>query len=93
MRPALDRLHQIEQHLLGQPTAAARAQWQVQQLTDPELAADTDAQRQLYEALRQAGRQQLRRELDIIHARLERTTRRRGWLQAAAHQLRQLLGR
>ncbi|MCB2378483.1 hypothetical protein LGH70_12860 [Hymenobacter sp. BT635] len=91
MRPALDRLQQIEHHLLGRPSAAAAAQWQVQLLTDPKLAADAQAQRQLYDALRQAGRRQLRQELDRIHERLERQSRRRGWLRAATDGLRRLL--
>ena len=91
MRPALDRLQQIERHLLGGASAPAAAQWQVQLLTDPELAADTEAQRQLYEALRQAGRRQLRQELDLIHAQVIRAERRRAWLQAATRQLRRVL--
>ncbi|TGE21352.1 hypothetical protein E5K00_13765 [Hymenobacter aquaticus] len=91
MRPALERLRRLEHHLLGRPTAAEAAQWQVQLLTDPELAADADAQRQLYHALREAGRRQLRQELELIHSRFEQTTRRRGWLQAATDHLRRAL--
>ncbi|UOQ53911.1 hypothetical protein [Hymenobacter cellulosivorans] len=93
MRPALDRLQLIEHHLLGRPTPAEAAQWQLQQLTDPALAADTDAQQQLYRALHQAGRQQLRQELELIHSRFERQTRRRGWFQNATAHLRRLLQR
>ena len=64
MRPALERLRQIERHLLGRSSEAEAAQWQLQLLTDPELAADTQAQQQLYDALRDAGRRQLRQELN-----------------------------
>ncbi|RYU78282.1 hypothetical protein [Hymenobacter persicinus] len=93
MRPALDRLQYLEHHLLGRPTPAEAAQWQVQLLTDPNLAADAQTQVQLYQALREAGRQQLRHELRQIHAHLERTTRRRTWLQTATDHLSHLLGR
>jgi hypothetical protein len=93
MRPALERLQRIESLLLGQPTAAEAAEWQLQLLTDPELADDAAAQRQLYQVLREAGRKQLRQELNRIHARLERTSRRRTWLQAAADNVRRVLSR
>ena len=93
MRPALERLRRIESHLLSPPSAAEAAHWHARQLLDPELATDTEIQRQLYQALHQAGRQQLRQELHLIHARLARATRRRGWLLAATDQLRRLLGR
>ena len=70
MRPALERLHFIEQQLLNGPAALPTADWHLRQLFDGELAADTAAQQQLYHALRQAGRRQLRLELRQIHARL-----------------------
>ncbi|SHI38320.1 hypothetical protein SAMN02745146_0716 [Hymenobacter daecheongensis DSM 21074] len=91
MRPDLHRLHWIEHHLLGHPTPAEAADWRTQQLVDAELAADTEIQRQLYQGLYQAGRQQLRWELDQIHARLQHSARRRGWLQAATDVLRRTL--
>jgi hypothetical protein len=70
MRPELERLRLIEQQLLNGPAALPAEDWNVRQLIDGELAADTDAQRQLYHGLRLAGRQQLRQELRQIHARL-----------------------
>ena len=70
MRPELDRLQRLELHLLGQPTSAEAARWELELLLDPELQADADAQRAVYRGLRQAGRQQLRRELTAIHAHL-----------------------
>ncbi|MVN77479.1 hypothetical protein GO988_14180 [Hymenobacter sp. HMF4947] len=79
MRPELDRLLLIEQQLLDGPAALPAEEWHLRQLLDGELAADTEAQLLLYQGLRLAGRQQLRRELRQIHAQLyaPRTT---GWL-------------
>lgn len=93
MRPALDRLQLIEHHLLGRPTPTEAAQWQLLLLTDPELAAAAATQQQLYQALHEAGRRQLRQELELIHSRFERQTRRRGWLHTATEHLRKLLHR
>ena len=70
MRPALERLHLIEQQLLNGPAALPPADWQLRQLFDGELAADTGQQQLLYRGLRRAGRQQLRHELGQMHARL-----------------------
>ncbi|MET4076522.1 hypothetical protein [Hymenobacter sp. UYCo722] len=70
MRPELDRLQLIEQQLLRTLAALPADEWRLRQLFDPELAADTAAQRQLYQGLRLAGRRQLRRELQLIHVRL-----------------------
>ena len=75
MRPELERLQQIEQHLLRQPSAEQLAEWRVQELLDADLGADTDLQRQLYAGLYVAGRQQLRRELGTIHQQLYGTQR------------------
>lgn len=70
MRPELERLYLIEQQLLRTPAALAADEWQLRQLFDGELASDTAAQQQLYHSLRRAGRRQLRRELQLIHARM-----------------------
>lgn len=91
MRPELARLQRIEQHLLGPaPTAEASAAWQLQHLLDPELAADTDSQRQLYQGLHLAGRQQLRLELQAIHRQLHGPPTA-GWWRAAVGGLRAAL--
>lgn len=79
MRPELERLRLIEQQLLNGPAALPTEDWALRQLLDGELAADTQGQQQLYHGLRGAGRQQLRRELRQIHARLY--TGRFGWLR------------
>ncbi|WP_139925265.1 hypothetical protein [Hymenobacter sp. DG01] len=91
MRPALDYLRQLERYLLGQPTAAEAEAWRVRQLVDAELAADVATQQLLYQGLQLAGRQQLRQELELIHARLERPARRHTWWQSATGPLRSLL--
>ena len=70
MRPELERLRLIEQQLLRDSAALPAAEWHLRQLLDGDLAADAEAQRQLYRGLRRAGRQQLRRELRLIHERL-----------------------
>jgi hypothetical protein len=92
MRPDLTRLQRIEQHLLLPATPAETAAWQLQTLLDPELAADTAVQQQLYAGLRQAGRQQLRQELQLIHHQLYGPGSA-GWLRAAVGGLRTLLKR
>ena len=45
-------------------------EWHLRQLLDGELAADAEAQQQLYYGLRLAGRRQLRQELRQLHAHL-----------------------
>ena len=70
MRPDLERLHLIEQHLLHPSAALAGADWALRLLLDGDLQADTAAQQRLYQGLRLAGRCQLRRELAAIHALL-----------------------
>lgn len=85
MRPELARLQRIEQHLLGPATPDAA--WPLQLLTDPDLAADAGAQQQLYAGLHQAGRQQLRQELRLIHRQLYGPGAA-GWLRHAATNLR-----
>lgn len=79
MRPELDRLRLIEQQLLQGPAALPAEEWHLRQLLDGELAADAEAQQQLYHGLRLAGRRQLRRELRQIHAQLH-APRLPGWL-------------
>ncbi|MFC6222134.1 hypothetical protein ACFP2F_02685 [Hymenobacter artigasi] len=70
MRPELERLQLIEQQLLNNPAALPAQDWNVRLLIDGELAADAQAQQQLYHGLRVAGRRQLRQELRLIHERL-----------------------
>ncbi|GAB3860585.1 hypothetical protein GCM10028822_38700 [Hymenobacter terrigena] len=79
MRPELERLQLIEQQIFNGPTALPAEDWTVRRLVDGELAADVEAQQQLYHGLRRAGRQQLRQELRLIHERLY--TGRFAWLR------------
>lgn len=81
MRPELERLRLIEQQLGGGPAALPAPDWQLRLLLDGELAADTEAQRQLYHGLRLAGRQHLRHELRLLHARLYGGAGWLGWLR------------
>lgn len=87
MRPGLERLHFVEQQLLNGPAALPAADWHLRTLFDGELAADAEAQQRLYNGLRQAGRQQLRRELQAIHAQLYAPSGYR-WYAAWLGQLR-----
>jgi hypothetical protein len=91
MRPELERLAYIEAYLLRpQPLPADAAAWATQRLLDPELAADAEAQQQLYAGLQLAGRQQLRRELSAIHHRLYDAP---GWWQQLTRRVRTSLVR
>jgi hypothetical protein len=91
MRPELERLQHIEQHLLGARPAPEEAVWAARQLLDPALRPDVEAQQLVYRELQLAGRRQLRQELSAIHARLYGGTRQpRRWLQQAAGALQQL---
>lgn len=87
MRPELERLRRIEQLLTGTEPAAT---WEQELRLDPTLAADAEAQRQLYQALHMAGQRQLRQELNIIHARLY-GRRRAGWFSAVTAGVRTVL--
>ena len=74
MRPELEHLRRLEQHLLGGPAPAG-----------PAPAADTEAQRRAYQALHLAGQRQLRRELAAIHQALYGPRAGRwAWTAAAA---------
>ncbi len=76
MRPELEHLRRIEQHLLGAPDPAS---------PPPALTADTEAQRRAYGALYLAGQRQLRRELAAIHQALYGPRAGRwAWTAAAA---------
>lgn len=66
MRPELERLRRLEQHLLG-PALTDSAECLP---LDAALPGDAEAQRQVYNALHRAGQRQLRQELLVIHERL-----------------------
>lgn len=89
MRPELERLRRIEQHLLG-PAGAVPAAYLA---LDAALPADAEAQRRVYEALHQAGQRQLRQELAAIHERLYGKEVGRWSWAAAASGIRLVFGR
>lgn len=66
MRPELERLRRIEDHLLG-PAGSVAADYLP---FDAWLPANVEAQRHVYAALHRAGQRQLRQELAAIHERL-----------------------
>lgn len=86
MRPELEHLRRIEQHLLGGPAPAGPP-------PPPALAADTEAQRRAYQALHLAGQRQLRRELAAIHQALYGPRAGRWVWTAAAAGLRLVFAR
>ncbi|WP_052732569.1 hypothetical protein [Hymenobacter terrenus] len=92
MRPELDRLLLIEQQLLNGPAALPADEWNLRLLLDGDLEADAATQQRLYQGLRLAGRQQLRRELVAIHTKLYGSQPRRGggWPQQLTAWLRTL---
>jgi hypothetical protein len=87
MRPELEHLQRLEDHLLGHPDPQQSALWEAQLLLDDALAADVNLQRQLYQGIYLAGRQQLRQELQDIHQQLYRP--RRSWLRETVARLQQ----
>lgn len=89
MRPDLEHLQRLEHHLLGHATPAETVLWQAQLHLDPALAADAALQHHIYQGLYLAGRQQLKQELDEIHAQLYRP--RRTWLRNAVARMHQVL--
>ncbi|MGY2130586.1 hypothetical protein ACW9KT_00050 [Hymenobacter sp. HD11105] len=80
MRSELERLQYIEQQLLS-AVPPSEAAWNVQLLLDPELEADTETQRLLYQGIYLAGQRQLRRELAAIHQRLYAPSARVGCIR------------
>ncbi|MFD1467401.1 hypothetical protein ACFQ48_04125 [Hymenobacter caeli] len=86
MRPELEHLRRLEQHLLGAPDPA-------RPLLPPALAADAEAQRRAYGALHLAGQRQLRRELAAIHQALYGPRAGRWAWTAAADGLRLVFAR
>jgi hypothetical protein len=89
MRPELEHLQRLEQHLLGHPTPPETALWQARLQLDTGLTAEAELQQHLYQGLFLAGRRQLRQELEDIHTQLYRP--RRTWLRNAVRCLHQVL--
>jgi hypothetical protein len=72
MRPELEEIRFLENYLNHHLNEQEHMEAEVRLLWDQEYEKRLVAQRIAYQALQQAGRQQLRRELRTIHARLFR---------------------
>jgi hypothetical protein len=70
MRPQLEDIQLLEGYLQCTLSAEQRTDVEIRLLWDREWQQNLAAQQMTYQALLAAGRQQLRRELEAIHARL-----------------------
>ena len=70
MRPELEEVQLLEAYLHGTLPEEQRIDVSVRLLWNPDWQQKLAAQKLAYQALRLAGRQQLRRELDAIYVRL-----------------------
>jgi hypothetical protein len=70
MRPQLQELAYIDAYLHGSLPEEAQMEAEIRMLWDQEWKCNVQQQQLAYQGLRQAGRQQLRRELNAIHDRL-----------------------
>ncbi|GAB3938757.1 hypothetical protein [Larkinella terrae] len=70
MRPELEEVQLLESYLRGTLSEEQRIEVNVRLLWNPDWQQKLAAQKLAYQALRLAGRQQLRRELDAIYLRL-----------------------
>lgn len=70
MRPELEEVHLLEAYLQGTLSEEQQLDVSVKLLWNQDWQQKLTAQKLAYQALRLAGRQQLRRELDAIYGRL-----------------------
>ncbi len=70
MRPALEEIRLLEDFVSDKLSEQQRIDVEVRLLWDQNWQSTLKAQQLAYQALRLAGRQQLRRELRAIHAQL-----------------------
>ncbi|GAB3900464.1 hypothetical protein GCM10028803_23390 [Larkinella knui] len=70
MRPELEEVQVLEDYLQGNLNEEQRMDVAVRLLWNQDWQQKLAAQKLAYQALRMAGRQQLRRELDAIYTRL-----------------------
>ncbi|RRB07295.1 hypothetical protein [Larkinella rosea] len=70
MRPELEEVQLLESYLQGNLSEEQSLDVSVRLLWNQEWQQKLAAQKLAYQALRLAGRQQLRRELDAIYVRL-----------------------
>ncbi|MFD1143164.1 hypothetical protein ACFQ4C_18700 [Larkinella insperata] len=70
MRPELEEVQLLEAYLQGSLSEEQQLEVSVRLLWDQDWQQKLAAQKRAYQALRLAGRQQLRHELDFIYVRL-----------------------
>jgi hypothetical protein len=70
MRPELETMRRLEGYLHSNLNEEERVKVEVRLLWDREWQENLAAQQTAYQALRVAGRQRLRQQLQLIHARL-----------------------
>jgi hypothetical protein len=70
MRPELETMRRLEGYLHSNLNEEERVEVEVRLLWDREWQENLAAQQTAYQALRVAGRQRLRQQLQLIHARL-----------------------
>ncbi len=70
MRPELEEIQLLEAYLANSLPEAQRIEVEVRLLWDQEWQSKLSYQQLAYQAIRCAGRKQLRKELESIHARL-----------------------
>jgi hypothetical protein len=70
MRPALEEIKKLEAFISGTLPEESQQETEIRLLWDQELQQKLALQQITYRALREAGREQLRQELKLIHARL-----------------------
>lgn len=70
MRPALEEIRLLENFLDGKLSEEAELDVEVRMLWDQEWRQQVEHQQLSYKALQEAGRRQLRQELESIHQRL-----------------------
>jgi hypothetical protein len=70
MRPGLEEIQLLEAFLTGKLDEERERSVEIRLLWDQEWQQNLALQKLSYQAIREAGRQQLRRELNAIHQRL-----------------------
>lgn len=79
MRKSLRDIQTLEAYLAGKLSPAEQAHLQTQLLIHPSLYEDMKAQQLVHLLVRNQGRQQLKAELETIHASLEQDEGKRSW--------------
>lgn len=70
MRTSLNKIAQIEAHLLNKENPADALLFEAKILLDNELQTQISAQQQVYGLVQQYGRKQLKQEINAVHQQL-----------------------